>query len=109
MCSDVDSCLTLVADAYWNTAKGCEMSYIIPHSEIMLQISEMSNKCSIKIITVCTFCKSVTFLFCVTAKKKFHPFVNVTLKQKNITVQLIVMRKNSIARLLVYIKICLRF
>ena len=47
MCLYLDSCLVATADAYWNTAEGCEMSYIIPHSEIMLQISDMSNKCSI--------------------------------------------------------------
>ena len=41
MCSDLDSCLVAVADAHWNIAKGCEMSYIIPHSEIMLKISDM--------------------------------------------------------------------
>ena len=46
MCSDLDSCLVAVADAYWNTAKGCVtkgcvMSFIMTPSEIMLQISDM--------------------------------------------------------------------
>ena len=43
MRSDLDSCLVAVADGYWNTEKGyvLYMSYIITHSEIMLQISDM--------------------------------------------------------------------
>ena len=86
MCSDLDSCLVAVADAHWNTAKGCEMSYIIPHSEIMLKISDTEyhvpkqNNALLKIIRVCIFCKSGLSLFCMTAKTQFHPLENVTVK-----------------------------
>ena len=31
ICSDLDSNLVAVADADWNTAKGCIISYIITH------------------------------------------------------------------------------
>ena len=41
MCLDLDSCLVPVADVDWNTAKECVMSYVITHSETVLQISDM--------------------------------------------------------------------
>ena len=44
MCSDPDSYLVQVADAYWNVAKGCVMSYIITHSEIILQIPDFAQQ-----------------------------------------------------------------
>ena len=43
MCSDLDSCLVAATDADWNTSKGCKITYIIPHSEIMLQISDIKR------------------------------------------------------------------
>ena len=53
MCSDPDSYMVPVANADWNIAKACVMSYIITHSVIMLQIAECKSmfyfdKCSIE-------------------------------------------------------------
>ena len=65
MCSDPDSYLVPVADNYWNIANRCVMSYIITHSEIMLQISDI---CSTN-----TLIEKGDFPFCTTVKKKKIP------------------------------------